>query len=350
VAGGSYGSVALSGRRTGDVVVRPADGASVTLAGLTIGPDASHFDLRGFVVNDTILMPDGGATDIVLHGNDAPGITVGAGANNIVIDHNDLHGAWYGVLFSSGDCTVPGAPTWPGCVPEDPISNVTINGNRFTGPFGEDAMQIKNFRNVVVTNNEITQVREDGNHNDCLQTVFGGDGLVYRGNYQHDNRCQGIFLKDGLVTNVVVEDNLFVRNNLPCLNKICSNGGPLTVSFFDTHGLTLRNNVVWDNQGGTMLRTGTTGVKLDHNVIESFAVESLTPYVNNPSNLTEDYNVFGDARNWRSYIGPHTVVQPSPSFRSPSTADYRLSGPLSQGGATFSAGVTWRPADKHFGP
>ena len=49
---------------------------------------------------------------------------------------------------------------------------------------------------MLIEGNEITGVRENGNHSDCLQTVWVGDHLVFRKNYLHDNRCQGFFVKD----------------------------------------------------------------------------------------------------------------------------------------------------------
>ena len=49
---------------------------------------------------------------------------------------------------------------------------------------------------VLIEGNEITSVRENGNHSDCLQTVWVGDHIVFRKNYLHDNRCQGFFIKD----------------------------------------------------------------------------------------------------------------------------------------------------------
>ena len=67
-------------------------------------------------------------------------------------------------------------------------------------------------------------MRENGNHSDCLQTVWVGDHIVFRKNYLHDNRCQGFFVKDqaslggvsGPIHGLRVEDNLFLRNHEPC--------------------------------------------------------------------------------------------------------------------------------------
>ena len=49
---------------------------------------------------------------------------------------------------------------------------------------------------MLIEGNEITNVRENGNHSDCLQTVWVGDHLIFRKNYLHDNRCQGFFVND----------------------------------------------------------------------------------------------------------------------------------------------------------
>ena len=63
------------------------------------------------------------------------------------------------------------------------ISDTTIRGNRFVGPFGEDAIRLNRYHDsgdadpygVLIEGNEITSVRENGNHSDCLQSVWGGD-------------------------------------------------------------------------------------------------------------------------------------------------------------------------------
>ena len=64
---------------------------------------------------------------------------------------------------------------------------------------------------MLIEGNEFTGIRENGNHSDCLQTVWVGDHLIFRRNYLHDNRCQGFFVKDQAspVEGIVVEDNLF---------------------------------------------------------------------------------------------------------------------------------------------
>ena len=89
----------------------------------------------------------------------------------------------------------------------DDGDDVTIRGNKFVGPFGEDAIRLNRYHDadgdgvgILIEGNEITNVRENGNHSDCLQSVWVGDHLIYRRNYLHDNRCQGFFVKDQATT------------------------------------------------------------------------------------------------------------------------------------------------------
>ena len=89
-----------------------------------------------------------------------------------------------------------------------------ISGNHFHGigqSGSEDAIHLDNWRNVTVSRNEFDHIIESGNHTDCLQSVYGGTNLTFTRNYEHDNDCQGFFVKDGDATNVTVSDNLFVR-------------------------------------------------------------------------------------------------------------------------------------------
>ena len=157
-----------------------------------------------------------------------------------------------------------------GCpVPErhrpPPVSNITIRGNRISRP-QTDAMFLTNFRNVVIEDNEITGVVENGAHNDTMQTVWGGDGLVFRHNYIHDNDGQGFFIDDGRVTNVVVSDNLFLR---------------VPPNFWQIHifnvigAVGLEGNTLWDVGAPVILREQENrGIVVRNNVFEQMQVES----------------------------------------------------------------------------
>ena len=89
----------------------------------------------------------------------------------------DITGGGEGVVFDTSDCTVANAPTWAGCEPQAPVSNVVISGNHFHGigqSGSEDAIHLDNWRNVTVSGNELDRIIESGNHTDCLQSVYGG--------------------------------------------------------------------------------------------------------------------------------------------------------------------------------
>jgi hypothetical protein len=47
---------------------------------------------------------------------------------------------------------------------------------------------------AMVAGNEFTDIRGE-RRPFRLQTVWVGDHLVFRGNYLHDNRCQGFFVR-----------------------------------------------------------------------------------------------------------------------------------------------------------
>ena len=56
-------------------------------------------------------------------------------------------------------------------------TEMRIVGNQLVGPFGEDAIHANRYHGLYVEGNEITQVRENGAHSDCLQTVWRGDHI-----------------------------------------------------------------------------------------------------------------------------------------------------------------------------
>jgi collagen triple helix repeat protein/parallel beta helix pectate lyase-like protein len=139
-------------------------------------------------------------------------------------------------------------------------TDMRIIGNKLVGPFGEDAIHANRYHGLTVEGNEITQVRENGNHSDCFQTVWEGDGIVFRRNYIHDNRCQGFFVKDqtlgggGAVDGIRLEDNLFVRNQEPCGAPLTSCGQPNIVQIFGPYtGLVIKRNTIWGDGAASIL-------------------------------------------------------------------------------------------------
>ena len=94
-----------------------------------------------------------------------------------------------------------------------------------------------------------------------FQSVWGGDHLVFRKNYLHDFGGQGFFVKDqpATIDAMVVQDNLIVRQNLPCDPvSLCPTWqlSPFQV-FGPLKNVSIRHNTVWPgSDGGTQWLRG----------------------------------------------------------------------------------------------
>src|SRR5215217_7622984 len=204
LADGSYGKLALNfSKAAPGVTIRAANPGKATIDGATLtGSNLTLTDLN--VTDEITIMP---------------------GSSGITIDHNTITGGYMGINMWTDDVS---------------IDDTKVIGNRFVGPFGEDAIRANRYHDgpdadpygLLVEGNEFTGIRENGNHSDCLQSVWVGDHLYFWRNYLHDNRCLGFFVKDqkSTVDTVVAEDNLFVRNNAPCASSGC--GQPWALHLF----------------------------------------------------------------------------------------------------------------------
>ena len=195
------------------------------------------------------------------------GIDVEPGTVGVTVAHNRISGGYLGVDAGPTTTTT--------------VNDVAIVGNKFVGPFGEDAIRLNRYHDAdgdgvgaLVADNEFTNIRENGNHSDCLQTVWVGDHLVYRGNYLHDNRCQGFFVKDQRfpVKGILVEDNLIVRNDAPCAPGAEGCGAPSDLQVFGPYsGLTMRRNTIWGNGAiAAFQEADGTRARIEANVVYKF--------------------------------------------------------------------------------
>lgn len=314
LADGSYGALSLDAEKAGEVLVRALHPGAAHIAGADL--DGSHLTLSRFDISALVdVMPS---------------------SDHITVSHNQISGGEHGVQA---------APTT-----DVDVSDVSIVGNRFVGPFGEDAIRLNRYHDgpdpdpygVLIEGNEITGVRENGNHSDCLQSVWGGDSLYFRRNYVHDNRCQGFFVKDqpDTVQGVVVVDNLFLRNEEPCAVGAEDCGQPATFQVFGPMaGLTIRHNTIWTPGGDlpTLIRDGAwNGIALEGNVIwRGF------------SDWDGAWAVFSESADtvckWEGtlpMLSASSTVDCSPAFLAPATDDYRLAG---------GRGVSWVPAGQEYG-
>lgn len=262
-------------------------------------------------------------------------VSVEPESTGITIAHNRISGGYLGVDAGPTDTVT--------------VNDVAIVGNKFVGPFGEDAIRLNRYHDAngdgvgaLVEGNEITNVRENGNHSDCLQTVWVGDHLVYRKNYVHDNRCQGFFVKDQAspVHGIRVEDNLMLRDSEPCAPQAQGCGQPSIVQIFGPYtGLKFVHNTIWDGLDQVSFQEGSSPDSvIARNVISR--IWTSTPIEGSYRNNTRCKREATAGGSWPKAT-PGERVDCHPDFKDPAEDDYRIGG---------GRGVDWAPSEMHFGP
>jgi hypothetical protein len=328
VRAGTYPALALAGNggRDAYVTVAAHRGEAVSLPSISLAGDASWLRFEGLQLTGSSSAPtfeikEGSASHVQLVGSTVTSaskddILLWAGANQVLLEGNVINsrpagatGGGSGIAFASM-ANVPGAPGYPNVEHRAPISNVTIRNNRFTA-IGTDAIRPANFRNLLIEGNDITGVTENGDHNDAIQVVFGGRGLVFRNNYVHDNTGQGFFIKDGQTHDVVIANNVFAHNRDVFVQ----------IHLFETIGVSIYNNTSWDNGGGNLLRDGVRHAVVRNNVFEQFGIEA-TDAAAVRATTSSDYNLFGAAPPMLTR-GAHDQVG-RPSFVAAGSGDYRF--------------------------
>jgi len=320
LADGSYGKVSLEATKAKPgVTLRAAHPGAATIAGASM--QGENLTLSRFIVTQ--------------------GVTIQPGADGMTVFHNRITGGGEGV---------------DGC----PSSTTTCNdmkiiGNQLIGPFGEDGIHLNRYHDgdgdgvgVLIEGNEISQVRENGSHSDCLQTVWVGDHIVFRRNYLHNNRCQGFFIKDqaslggvsGPIHGVTVEDNLFLRNHEPCGAPLTSCGQPMYFQVFGPYdGFTMKRNTIWGD-GADSIATFREGTGADTKIANNVIYRLWTDTNMSGVSLTEN-TLCQREGSWPT-SRPGETMSCSPSFVNPSADDYRISG--------SNRGVDWAPAEVQYGP
>jgi hypothetical protein len=318
---GSYGGkLSLSAKAAGAVTLTAAPGAHVETGSIAIS--GRHLTV----------------SDLWIHGE----VALTAGASDIAIVHDDISNAGgvggEGIVFETSDCTAPNAPKWEGCEAQAPISGVAILANRIheIGAAGsEDAIHLDNWRDVRIAGNELDHIVESGNHTDCLQSVYGGEGLVFDHNYEHDNDCQGIFIKDGDATNVSFTDNLFVRDQVGSYANFSQ--------IWNVKGLKIEHNTIWDGKGLALVADEASfqpTATVERNLIATFTLEQPT---GTPYAMVERENIFGQAPwSFKPSRSDHTVAHPR--FVAASRGDYRLAH------NRRGVGIDWSPTTQSYGP
>ena len=332
LSAGTYAGFELTRHRNADVTLQPVPGQRVTIGSGAIDSHQQRVAL--------VFQP--GARHIVLHGFYITGeVELEPGDELIRIDHNDISRGWYGIQLDSSDCTNPNSPAWPGCHPLPKITHTVISGNRIHDIIDKaDALNVDNYAGLRITHNEIYNLVEGGHHTDCLQSTFGGTGLVFDHNYEHDNECQGFFLKDGDIKGVRLYDNLFLRDNVRAVNGGSSFS---TSQVYNTSGFVAERNTIWDTKGLTLRCVEShlpCTATIDHNLLSSLTIGNN----GDPARFEvgERNNVFGE-RPW-SFKGARSDRVRGSVFINPAKDDYRLAQNSS------GTGIDWTPASQHYGP
>jgi hypothetical protein len=322
---GEYGSLTLNASPASNVTLQAAPSAHVTTR--TVHISGSHLVVRGLWIDGEVALEEG--------------------SSFITVDHDDINNAnesgGEGVVFDTSNCTVPNAPEWEGCEPHAQISNVTISGNHFHDigqKQSEDAIHLDYWRNVVVTGNEFEHVIESKNHTDCLQSVYGGTDLTFTHNYEHDNDCQGFFIKDGDASDVSITDNLFLRDDEP------DEAGARFANYaqaWNIEDLTVENNTIWDGKGLALVTEDASvspSATIDHNLITALTINQP---IGKAYALTEDYNIFDEAP-WSFTPSSTDTTNSNPQFVDTATDDYQLASNPN------GIGIDWNPAEEQYGP
>ncbi len=316
LADGTYGSLALSSTKAAPgVTLRAANPGSATIGSVQVS--GSGYTISRFVI-------DGG-------------VTIARNTDRTVVDHNRiLAGNHYGVFV----CTA---------TPPDQCDDTKIVGNLFDGAMDEDQIRANVFHDadgdgigLLVEGNEFRGNTERGGHNDVFQSVWVGDHLVFNRNYLHDFGGQGFFVKDQAtaIKGFIANDNLIVDQDRPCEPSTLCTGYQLSPwqIYGPISGGEMRNNTVgWGAGGGTAVLTGSyTDIDFSNNVFDRL---SSTDGGGSVPTLTGTGNTYCNSSGWSVPAG--TTKDCAPAFLNPAAGDYRLAS---------GRGVTWVPADQHYGP
>jgi Bacterial Ig domain/Bacterial Ig-like domain len=257
-----------------------------------------------------------------------------AGSTGMTADHNlFVGGSHFGVMAGPSTTTT--------------TNDVTITNNRFDGRFNEDAIRLNRYHDgpdadpygVLIEGNEFSGNVEYGGHNDVVQSVYVGDHLYFRRNYLHDFGGQGFFVKDqaSAIDGLVVEDNLILKQNLPCDPvSLCPGfqASPFQIFGPISNG-SIRHNTVWPGSSGgaAVLRaSGWSSVNVSDNVFEVFGREAAV-------DVTGSNDSRCDGAGWAGLTG--ILADCNPAFIDPANGDYRQAN---------GRGVSWKLSDQHFGP
>ena len=172
--------------------------------------------------------------------------------------------------------------------------------------------------------------------------MWGGDNLYFRKNYLHDFGGQGFFVKDqpSTIDGLVFDDNLIVRQNLPCdPTSLCPTWQLAAVQIFGpVKNVSIRHNTVWPGSGGgqSWLRgSGWAGPTV-------FSDNVFANLNSDASGLTTGYAAANNTYCGGSGMPSAGLTSDcNPAFSDATDNDLRQAN---------GRGVDWRVADQQYGP
>ena len=313
VADGSYGRLSLSATKAKPgVTVQAQNPGAATITGASMG--GSNITLAQFKISP-------GSVDI------QPSST------GMTVDHNLIIGnrSDYAVYVCPGTTTLRCNDV---AIINNKIRAVQRGPIRPTGTTTPTGTATAWSRATSSTNIEC------GNHNDCFQTVWMGDHLTFRKNYLHDNRGQGFFVKDQStpIDGLTFEDNLLVRQNLPCDPvSLCPTWQLGAVQIFGLlKNVSIRHNTIWPGSGGgTQWLRGSGWGGPTANSANVFS--NMNSYA---SGLTTGYTASNDTYcggNGMPTTGPRPLTAPRRSSTPPATTTVRPTAAASPGALPTSS-------------
>jgi hypothetical protein len=316
MADGTYGQLTLNATKAAPgVTVRAENPGKATIAGASLS--GSYITIAQFRITGTF--------------DPRPGST------GMTADHNLFVGGSYFAVMDGASTT-------------ETTNDVTITNNRFDGRFNEDAIRLNRYHDgpdadpygVLIEGNEFSGNVEYGGHNDVVQSVYVGDHLYFRKNYLQDFGGQGFFIKDqaSAIDTLVVEDNLIVRQDLPCdPASLCPGWEPSPFQIYGpSKNVSIRHNTVWPGKigGGSLLRgSGWEGPTVfSDNVMDNLSADA--------TDLATNYTASNNTRcSGTGFPTQGLTTDCNPAFIDPANGDYRQAN---------GRGVDWKLADMHFGP
>ena len=240
--------------RTDYVTFKPNAGATITFNGFSMATTSARVNwvaFDGITFNGTAGAHIRATNARILNCNlPRHNIYVNDGSEGVLVQGNRLG-------LDGNDYTATFAILAGATATSPKVRNITVRDNLIDG-VSYVGVNMRNFENCVIEDNEITNIVRPGTtHPDAIRTFAGGDGLIVRRNFIHDCTAQGIFFKDGAVSNVLLENNVV---------------GPMNSSFVEvaiyaTTNLQLINNTI---VGACNFNDSLVNVTAYNNIISSW--------------------------------------------------------------------------------